>query len=160
MSAFDPAVFLDAQQSEVNEKRDPIPTENPDDPNGLYTAMIAEVEAGKSGTYEKGDRAGQPWAMMNVKLKLQIPPALQAKGLPADFQMTDRVFIDLTAQGSIDNSKGKNNGQRRYRDATGLNKPGEPFSWRMLQGKPVKVKITHELYEGTIQERIGGVLPM
>ena len=29
-SAFDPNVFLDAQQTEVNEKRPPIPTENPE----------------------------------------------------------------------------------------------------------------------------------
>lgn len=155
-SAFDPAIFLDAQQTEVNEKRDPIAVENPDSEDGLYTALIGEIKT-ESGTISKGDRTGQPWASMIVPLKLQLGPQSQAKGLPPEFQLTDRVFLDLTPQGSIDNSKGKNRGQKAYRDATGLNAPGVPFAWRMLQGKIVKVRLTHEMYQDSIQERIAGV---
>ena len=72
---------------------------------------------------------------------------------------TDRVFLDLTPQGALDNSKGKNRQQRVYREATGMNKPGEPFAWAMLQSKLVKVKLTHELYNGEIGERVSGILP-
>lgn len=156
-SAFDPSAFLDAQQTEVNEKRPALPTENPEDPNGCYTAVIGEIKM-DGGTIGKGDRTGQPWISAIVPLRIQVPAAIQALGLPAELTLTDRAFLDLTATGGIDNSKGKNRAQKNYRDATGTNIAGEPFAWRQLQGKVVKVKVTHELYEGNLQERVGQVL--
>ena len=158
MSAFDPNVFLDAQQTEINEKRPPLPTENPEDENGLYTAVIGEIKT-DAGTIGKGDRVGQPWVSMLVPLRIQIPAAVQGLGLPPELTLTDRAFLDLTPQGGIDNAPGKNRLQRAYRDACDLNKPGEPFAWRMLTGRVVKVKINHELYQEAIQERVGAVLP-
>lgn len=157
-SAFDPNIFLDAQTTEVNEKRPSIPVENPDDANGLYTAVIGEIKT-DSGTIGKGDNIGKPWISMIIPLKLQFGPAVQGLGLPAEFQLTDRAFLDLTPQGGLDNSKGKNNQQRKYREATGQNVPGEAWSWRMLQGKVVKVKIAHEIYEGNIVEKVSQILP-
>lgn len=158
MSAFDAATFLDAQTKEQNEKRPTIPSENPEDPNGLYTAVIGEIKA-DSGTIGKGDNAGKPWISMVIPLKLQLPPTVQAIGLPAEFQLTDRVFLDLTEQGALDNSKGKNRGQRTYREATNMNKAGDVFAWRMLTGKVVKVKLAHELYNNNIVEKVATVLP-
>jgi len=156
MSVFDPATFLDAVQTEVNEKRATIPADNPATPDGLYTAIIGEIKTAY-GTISKGDRIGQPWLQMVVPLKLQLPPEVQALGLPPEFQVTDRPMLDLTLQGSVDNAKGKNNAQRFYREATGLNKPGEPFAWRMRQGRPVKVKLAHEMYQGNVVEKVAGV---
>ena len=158
MSQFDPSVFLDATTTEVNEKRPPIPTENPDDSNGLYTAVIGEIKT-DSGTIGKGDNIGKPWVSMIIPLRLQLPAAVQALGLPPELTLTDRAFLDLNPQGGLDNSKGKNRRQKDYRDATGTNVAGQPFAWRMLQGKVVKVKVSHELYEGNIQERPTQVLP-
>lgn len=157
-SAFDPGVFLDATTTEVNEKRALIPAENPGSADGLYVAVIGEIKT-DSGTIGKGDRAGQPWISMVIPLKLQLGAELQALGLPPEFQLTDRVFLDLNPQGGLDNSKGKNRGQRAYREATGMNVPGQAFAWRMLSGKTLKVKVVHELYEGNIVEKIGQVLP-
>lgn len=157
-SAFDPNVFLDAQQTEVNEKRPPLPTENPDDPNGLYTAVIGEIKT-DAGTISKGDRTGQPWVSMVIPLRIQVPGVIQALGLPEELTITDRAFLDLTPQGGIDNAKGKNRQQRAYRDATGTNVPGEAFAWRMLTGRVVKVKIAHELYQESLQEKIAAILP-
>lgn len=157
-SAFDPNVFLDAQQTEVNEKRPPLPTENPDDTNGLYTAVIGEIKT-DAGTIGKGDRTGQPWVSMVIPLRIQVPGVVQALGLPEELTITDRAFLDLTPQGGIDNAKGKNRQQRAYRDATGTNVPGEAFAWRMLTGRVVKVKIAHELYQESLQEKIAAILP-
>ena len=157
-SAFDPNTFLDAQQTEVNEKRPPLPTENPDSENGLYTAVIGEIKT-DAGTIGKGDRTGQPWVSMLIPLRIQVPAAVQGLGLPPELVITDRAFLDLTPQGGIDNGKGKNRAQKAYRDATGMNNPGEPFAWRMLTGKIVQVKIEHELYNDAIQERIKQILP-
>lgn len=157
-SQFDPSVFLDATTTEVNEKRPPIPTENPDDANGLYTAVIGEIKT-DSGVIGKGDNTGKPWVSMIIPLRIQVPAAIQALGLPAELTLTDRAFLDLTPQGGLDNSKGKNRRQKDYRDATGTNVAGQAFAWRMLQGKVVKVKVTHEMYEGNIQERPSQILP-
>ena len=157
-SAFDPAVFLDATTTEVNEKRPPIPTENPEDPNGLYTAVIGEIKT-DSGTIGKGDNAGKPWVSMIIPLRIQVPASVQGLGLPPELTLTDRAFLDLTPQGGLDNSKGKNRRQKDYRDATGMNNPGEAFAWRMLQGKVVKVRVTHEMYNDSIQERPAQILP-
>lgn len=156
-TAFDPNTFLHAQQTEVNEKRPALPVENPEDANGLYTSIIGEFKPPKSGTIGKGDKMGWPWIQIPVTHKVQIPAAVQALGIPKELTITDGVFIDLLQNGSIDNSKGKNNRQRIYRDATGTNVPGEPFAWAQLEGKVVKVKIVHEDYQGSIQERIGMV---
>lgn len=157
-SAFDPSVFLDATTTEVNEKRALIPTENPSTADGLYVAVIGEIKT-DSGTIGKGDRAGQPWISMVIPLKLQLGSKLQALGLPPEFQLTDRAFLDLTPQGGLDNSKGKNNAQRKYREATGTNNPGMAWAWRQLTGRTLKVKVVHELYEGNIVEKVGQVLP-
>lgn len=158
MSAFDPNAFLDAQTTEVNEKRPPLDTENPADDNGLYTAVIGEITTA-SGIIGKGDRKGQPWVSMVIPLKLEIPQQLQQeKGFAPNLTITDRVFLDLTPTGQIDNGPGKNRQQKNYREATDLNKPGEPFAWRMLTGRIVKVKVGHEMYNGEPQERIAAVL--
>jgi hypothetical protein len=157
-SAFDPSVFLDAQVNEVNEKRPPLPVENPDDANGLYTAVIGEIKA-DSGIVGKGDNAGKPWVSMIIPLRIQVPPVVQALGVPAEITLTDRAFLDLTPTGGLDNSKGKNRRQKDYRDATGTNVAGVPFAWRQLQSKVVKVKVNHELYQDQIQERPGLILP-
>ena len=157
-SAFDPSVFLDAQVNEVNEKRPPLPVDNPDDENGLYMAVIGEIKA-DSGIVGKGDNAGKPWVSMIIPLRIQVPAVIQALGIPAELTLTDRAFLDLTPQGGLDNSKGKNRRQKDYRDATGTNVAGVAFAWRQLQGKVIKVKISHELYQDQIQERPGLVLP-
>jgi len=157
-SSFNPETFLDAQVNEANEKRPPMPTENPDTENGLYMAVIGEIKT-DSGTIGKGDRVGQPWISRLIPLRIQVPPAVQGLGLPPELTITDRAFLDLNAGGGLDNSKGKNRRQKDYRDATGTNIAGVPWSWRQLQGKMVSVKINHELYDNQIQERIGAVLP-
>lgn len=157
-SQFDPNTFLDAQTTEVNEKRPPIPAENPEDSNGLYTAVIGEIKA-DSGTIGKGENIGKPWVSMVIPLRIQVPASVQALGVPKELTLTDRAFLDLTPQGGLDNSKGKNRRQKDYRDATGTNVAGQPFAWRMLQGKIVKVKVTHELYNDAVQERVSSILP-
>lgn len=153
MSQFDPLAFLSAQQTEVNEKRDLVPAD-------WYTAYIGEIkpENVKNGHYEKGERAGQPWLQIRVPLKLQL--AGKAASLGTEFTVSDGVFIDLLPTGAVDNGKGKNNRQRIYREATGMNQPGQPFSWQAMQGRPVKVEIIHKvLDDGRVVENVGNILP-
>ena len=38
-----------------------------------------------------------------------------------------------------------------------MNREGSPFSFAATFGRAVKVQITHELYEGEVQDRIAGL---
>lgn len=153
-SAFDPVAFLSTPTTEVNEARPRIPPE-------FYVGVIGEIDLTKvkHGTYSKGDNVGKPWMSLPVPIKLQLPPEVQSLGLPPEFQLTDNVFIDLTANGTMDNAKGKNQRQLDYRKATNMNNPGEPFAWPMLQGRPIKIQVRHEMYQDKIQEKLGAILP-
>lgn len=160
MSQFDPSAFLQAQISEVNTKRPPIPTENPDAADGLYPAVIGQIKM-ESGKYERGDNIGKPWLSAIIPLQVEVPQKVQdALGLKLEkgyLVFTDRVFIDLTAHNTIDNSVGKNRGQKNYREALDLNKAGDIWSWQKAVGQPVKMKLNHDLYNGEIVEKVGGV---
>ena len=142
--AFDANTFLDTHITDANTRRPPI---NPGD----YRATIGEVKP------VTGEKEGKTWLRMDVPLKIEVPFDQQAAQGGAEVTLTHRVFIDLTDQGTIDNGPGRNRGQRQYRDACDLNKPGEAFSWRMLQGHQVLVQIAHELYNNETQERVTGV---
>lgn len=159
-SGFDPNLFLQAQQTEVNQKRPPLPTDNPASSDGFYTAVIGEVKA-DAGTIGKGERAGQPWLAMIVPLQIEVPQQVQASlgiTLPkGSITLTEWVMIDLTPQNTIDNSVGRNRRQRQYRDALDMNKPGDVFSWQKAQGQVIKVKIDHEMYNNEVQEKVGAV---
>ncbi len=158
MSQFDPATFLHATTTEAATRRPLIPTENPADDNGLYQAVIGEVTMA-SGIIGKGDRAGQPWVQAVIPLRIQLPPEVQALvGGQSELTITDRPMLD-TVNGALDWTVGKNRGLRTYREATGLNVKGEPFSIAMLGGKMVKVKITHEEYQGNFNEKFKAVFP-
>lgn len=162
-SAFDPNVFLQAQQTEVNEKRPPLPVVNPaDGAGGYYTAVIEKVEM-KGGTIEKGERTGQPWLAAVVRHLVQVPQQVQDQlGLKLEkgtLPMTRWVMLDMTPDGKgIDNSVGRNRGQKQYREAVDLNKKGDVFSWDKVVGRPVKVKIGHEMYEGELVDKVDLVL--
>jgi len=157
-SGFDPKQFLDAQVSEVNEKRQPLPTENPASPDGTYNSLMGEPTT-DVGVIEKGERAGQPWISIAVQHKIEVPQQLQdSLKLQPVVVITDRVFLDLTPQKTIDNAPGRNRRQRLYREALDLNKAGDVWAWRKVVGQVVKVKIEHEMYQGEPQDRIGGLL--
>jgi len=159
VSAFDPNAFLEAQITEVTERRAPLPEHNPSTPDGLYTAVVGAPTVGGTGTIGKGDKMGQPWLQMVIPLSIEVPAEFQTSlKLPAVLKISDRPFINLTAAGTIDNTPGANMRMKAYRDATGMNNPGDAFSWRKLEGQVVKVKIKHEMYEDTIRENISQVL--
>ncbi len=157
---FDPNQYLDTSITESNERRPPLPVDNPDSADGLYTALIGEIEP-KSGRKAGKDGVERDWLQMAVPLEIDVPQSLQdALKLPKSLKLTDRVFIDLTDSGLIDNAPGRNRGQKAYRDATGQNVPGQPFAWRSLTGRQVKIKIGHEEYpegSGVMQERIAAI---
>ena len=149
MSLFDPATFLDATIDTPTEKRPPLPI-------GDYLATIGDIEARQWQGKKDPSKSGIAY---DVPLTLDIPAEIQASlGLTlSTLTLKDSIMLDLTDNGTIDNSPGKNRRLRMYREATDLNKAGDSFSARKMVGKLVKVKVSHEIWEGQPVERVDGV---
>ncbi|MGH9429283.1 MAG: hypothetical protein ACRD2L_23620, partial [Terriglobia bacterium] len=71
--------------------------------------------------------------------------------------LTDGIMLDQTGSGAVDNSPGKNGKLRRYREALNMNKPGDTFSFRAMQGRSIRVKISHRVHEGDLFDQVESV---
>lgn len=129
-SAFDPKLLLDAQQTEANSTvKIPIPAKE-------HLAVITAVDI------RSGNKDGKDWSFLDVTYDIDDPEVKALLGRDK-VQLTQGVGLEFTAQGGLDYSKGRNVRLGRLREATGLNTPGQPFSFRMLVGKPVKIVVSH-----------------
>lgn len=148
-SVFDPQSFLDAQLTEPTEKRPPLPV-------GDYRAVVGEVSARQWTGKADPTKTGIAW---DIPLTLEIPTEVQsAMGVTiSTLNVTDSIMLDLTAQGTIDNGVGKNRRLRSYREACNMNKPGDVFSAKKMQGQIILVKIKHDMWEDNILEKVAGV---
>ena len=145
MSIFDPNALLDATLDSPTEKRPPLDV-------GDYTAIIGEISAEK---FQGKKDTTKTYTVWNVPLSLEVPIDQQAKvGNQAQLKLQDRIMLDLNDNGTLDNSPGKNNRLRMYREALDMNKPGDSFSARKMTGQPILIHIDHEEYEGQLREKI------
>jgi hypothetical protein len=144
MSAFDPTAFLDSATTEAFEKLPPLPV-------GAYTAVIGSMDT-KTGDKQDGSQ----WTQIIVPLTVQVPADVQVSHkMPDTLKMTDRIFLDLTPAGHLDTAPGRNSHLRKYRQALGMNKPGEPFAPRLMEGRVIQINIEHEIYNEEVVARIG-----
>jgi len=142
---FDPNAFLSATLTEPTTKREPLPI-------GDYVAVIEKLEA-KSWAKE-----GREGVYLETFLGLQIPPDLQqSAGLSASFTLKTTIFLDITEQGNLDTSKGKNRALGMYREALDMNKTGDTFSPNAMVGRTILAKLGHKVSDKGIFEEITGV---
>jgi len=147
MNEFDPQVFLDTAMTEPLTKRPPI---NP----GSYSAQIGEPKM-RSWTSRDGAKSG---VALDVPLEISLDGAEANRVGQPSVIITDSLFLDFTEDGkSLDVAPGKNRKLRAYREATGLNNPGDKFSIRMLHGRPIRVSVKHDMVESEVYERVGAV---
>jgi len=150
MSDFDPATYLDSVTTEQSVRRPPLPI-------GDYTGMTGEVTV-RPWESKKENAKIKSGIAYDIPITIDVPLAVQeALGIGPTVKLTDTVMPQLTELKALDWSPGRNNQLRHWRDATDQNVQGQTFSVRMLGGKFVKVKIVHEMYEGELYDRIGGV---
>jgi hypothetical protein len=109
-------------------------------PPGDYVGTIKKAEI-RSGTISKGDRTGQPWA--GVSVQVEVDRSFLPEGCST--LASGMVMLDLTDAGGLDTSKGRNVNLGRLREAAGLNQPGQPFSFPMLEGRTVKISTGHRV---------------
>ena len=146
---FDPAQFLDVETTDNATKRPPLPV-------GDYTATVGEITCVPWQGRSDPSKSGLKYI---VPLAIEVPPSIQQDlGLTVPtIKLTDGIMLDVTEGGTLDYSPGRNGSLRRYREALDMNKKGEVFSARKMTGRLLLVKLTHEIYNGEIQERVGGV---
>jgi hypothetical protein len=151
-STFDPALFLDATVAEPTVRRPPLPA------GREIVGVIQEV---KSRSWRGKEDPTKGGIAIDVPVKLDLtayPDLVQLVGGLTELTLSDSIMLDVTPQGGIDNAPGKNNKLRRYREALDLNKPGDTFSFRMMQGRMIKVKIGHRIVDGETYDQIDAVV--
>ena len=132
-SAFDPKQFLDMQFNDANStQRIPIPAQE-------HVAVIEKVETrawqGKADPSKSG-------LALDVTYTIDDPNVKALLGRDK-VTVTQGIMLDITPTGGLDFSKGRNVQLGRVREACGLNTPGAPFGFRMLEGKVVKIVVGH-----------------
>ena len=137
-SQFDPQQFLDVQLTEPSVKRPPIPV-------GEYPAIIGEV---KSRAWQGKADPTKSGIAFDVPLTVELPPSVAAVMGQPNVVIGDSIMLDLTPNGAIDNAPGKNRKLRAYREALDMNKAGDSFSARAMQGRVVKVMVSHDINDG------------
>lgn len=136
---FSPESFMQTVFTEVNDTKI-IPC-----PAGDWPAQAVEVTP-KSGTIGKGDRAGEPWARLDVSWEITHPSVLEACHRDK-VRVRQGIMLDLTPSGMLDMGPGKNVQFGKLREALGLNVPGAPFSPAMIVGRSGMVKVAHRIDE-------------
>lgn len=146
---FDPQAFIDLPIETPLEKRPPLPV-------GDYTATVKEVTARAWQGKQDPTKSGMAY---DVVLTVEVPEAVRvATGLDMPtLTLKDSIMLDLTENGALDTSKGRNNKLRTYREALDMNKPGEVFRASLMTGRLLKVRVSHEIYNDAPVERVAGV---
>ena len=151
---FDPVAFLEMPVDAPFEKRPPLPVRD-------YTATVKSLEARQWQSKDKTNADGSPKTGIayDVQLELVIPDDVQAGlGLKMPtFTVRDSIMLDLNDQGGLDSAPGKNRQLRNYREALGMNKAGTTFRAKDMVGRLLTARLSHEEYQGNIQERVAGV---
>jgi len=123
---FDTETFLQTTFTEDNStRREPVPV-------GEYQATCEAIRADVT-------QNGAP--LLRVTWKLQDFSNETVNGRLID----QTVWLDVTANGALDMSRGKNVGLGRLREAVGQNQPGKPWSPNMVLGAVATVSVSHRV---------------
>lgn len=130
-SGFDPKLLLDASFAEANSiVRIPVPI-------GEHVALIEKI-----GMSNGTGKDGKEWARLDVTYNIDSQAVKEQLGRDK-VTLSQGIMLDRTPEGGLDFSKGRNVTLGRLREATNLNTPGQPFSFRMLEGKVLKIVVGH-----------------
>lgn len=153
---FDPLMFLEMTMDAPLVRRPPLKV-------GDYIGTISELSIRPWVSPKDATKSGYACDYQAV---LEVPPEEQARlGLTeSTLKVKGGFMIDTVPGGKgFDMSPGKNAGLRRHREAVGLNKPGDSFNIRMLEGRVAKFKIAHREYpegSGDFFEDLQGIGPV
>jgi hypothetical protein len=131
MSTFDPSTFMNQTFYGTNStSRTPIP-------EGEYPMIAKKVEVDPWQSKKDPTKAG---LKLNVQWAVDSAAVREVTGL-SEPTCRQSIMLDLTETGGLDMGKGKNVGLGRLREAVGLNTPGQPFSFAMIEGRAAKGRV-------------------
>lgn len=122
-------------------------------PIGEWKAVIDDVEL---ETFPGKKDTTKTYLRCNVSYRILDERVLAELGRDK-VMAVDGWLVDLTDGGDIDFGPDRNVNLGRLRAATGCNNPGDEWSFPGFKGKTVKVKITHEMYDGEPRTRVSNV---
>jgi hypothetical protein len=130
---FDPNTFLEMTTTDANSTvAVPVPV-------GEYLAVIEKIEARPWQSKKDPSKAGMAlditWNIddANVKALLDREKVTVKQGL----------MLDVTDAGGLDMGKGKNIGLGKLREALDMNQPGQPFGFKMMEGRMARIAVSH-----------------
>lgn len=130
---FDPNTFLaDTITGSNDTKYIPVP-------QGEFPAIIKAVNARQMAS--KAD-ASKQITVVDIVYEIDDAGVKATTGLDSP-TVRQSVFLDLTPNGKLDMSKGKNIGLGKLREALGLNDPNKSFSFQDLPGRAAIVSVEH-----------------
>lgn len=147
MSVFDPNTFAQMTFTESNS------TESTPVPVGEWSGLITKCEISSWQSKNDPTKAGLKYTLL---IEIEDPAVAGVTGRPKNTVRVERM-LDLTPEGGLDFSKGMNVNLGRDRAAVGLNTPGQPFAFDMFAGRPCKVAVKHEEYQGRLLARGTGI---
>jgi hypothetical protein len=153
-SVFDPSSFLSVTLTQPLEARPPLPVTPPE--GGFYSAIIGKELKPRQWQGKKDPT--QSGVVIDLTLDVIVPPSLRDAQKRDSVTLRDGIMLDLTPSGDLDTSPGRNGRLKMYREAINKNGPGDEFAFPMLCGQMVKVKLSHEIYEGRPVEKVDAVL--
>jgi hypothetical protein len=153
-SIFDPSSFLSVTMTQPLEARPPLPTTPPE--GGFYSAIIGKDLKSRAWT-GRADPTKSGIAI-DLLLEVLVPPSLQDVQKRTTVTIRDSIMLDITEGGDIDDSPGRNGRLKMYREAIDRNKKGDSFTFPDLCGQHVRVKLSHEVYEGRPIEKVDAIL--
>lgn len=154
-SAFDPNLFLDASTTDALVRRPPIPA-------GTELLGILGEPKPRQNQGKKESNQGVVYTSLDIPVEFDLtqnPTVRQIVG--QDKVILNYGFlVDLNAAGTaFDTSPGKNGRLRQLREVLDLNKPGQTFNLRMLQGRQARFKISHRINDadGEVYDQVDSV---
>ena len=145
--SFDPNEFLGATFEEPTDtKRTPCPV-------GEYNAVAG---APKVRGWETDKNGGSAGVSFDVPWEIYDQAARDATGRDKVVVVQSFTFSFYQGTQEIDKEKAKSDIRfGKFREAIGLN--NDSFSWMQVEGRMAKVKVVHEPYKDTIQDKVGAV---
>jgi hypothetical protein len=144
MSTFDPAAFEAMVIDEANEtKTTPVP--DGDYPGLIHKAQVSTI------TIKSGERAGTEVPILNITWELTDEDGKLAEELNREkvFVRQD-IWLDVNEHGGLAFGPNQNVALGRLREAVGMNRKGQSFSFPMLEGAgPCMVHVKTEARQDT-----------
>jgi len=135
-STFDPDQFLEATFNEASR------TQPPEVPPGEY---VAQIRPG-SLSYRTANTKDGEKPLVEFYWVISDASVSSITGRP-ESSVRQTIWLNQKSDGSIDIEGSDSLG--RLRTAVGLNEKGQPFAFRMLEGKTARVRVTQDIRKDT-----------